>query len=196
MSFLSNLLGDAYREGMTEEEISNALQTANVGVVDATAPDITKLREMLSRANGEAAEYKKKLREKQTDAEAMEQERAAEQERLLQENKDLKRSIALSERKSKLMSIGYDEALATDTATAMVDGDLDKVITNQSTFLAGLKKDLLKEQMKGTPRPGSGAGNQGIDYNAKIADAKERGDLSEVAYYTRLQAQAEQSGED
>ena len=28
MSYLSDLLGDAYKEGMTEEEISTALQSA------------------------------------------------------------------------------------------------------------------------------------------------------------------------
>lgn len=29
MSYLSDLLGDAYKEGMTEEEISTALRTVN-----------------------------------------------------------------------------------------------------------------------------------------------------------------------
>lgn len=195
MSFLSDLLGTAYKEGMTEEEISNALQTAKVGIQTEPAPDITKLKELLSRANGEAADYKKKLREKQTDAEAAEQERRAEQERLRQENADLKRSIALSERKSKLIGLGYTEDLATETATAMVDGDLDKVIANQSAFLESMKQEILKDQMRQTPRPGAGAGNAGVDYDKKISEARASGDNAAVAYYTRLQAQAEQSGE-
>lgn len=194
MSFLSDLLGSAYKEGMTEEEISTALQTANVGVVKPSA-DADKLKELLSRANGEAAEYKKKLREKQTDAEAAEQERKAEQERLVQENKELKRSIALSERKSKLIGLGYDETLATETATAMVDGDLDTVISNQSAFLANMRQEILKGQMLGTPRPAAGAGTQGVDYKAKIAEAQSNRDMAAVAYYTRLQAEAEQAGE-
>ena len=193
MSFLSDLLGDAYREGMTEDDISNALQTANVGVIEATPTDLNKLREALSRANGEAAEYKKRLREKQTDAEAAEQERKAEQDRLIQENADLKRSIALSERKSKLIGLGYDEALASETATAMVDGDLDKVIANQSAFLANMKQEIIKGQMLGTPKPGAGAGTHGIDYNAKISEARANKDIAAVAYYTRLQAEAEQT---
>ena len=195
MSFLSDLLGTAYKEGMTEEEISNALQTAKVGIQTEPAQDITKLKELLSRANGEAADYKKKLREKQTDAEAAEQERKAEQERLRQENADLKRSIALSERKSKLIGLGYTEDLATETATAMVDGDLDKVIANQSAFLASMKQEILKDQMRQTPRPGAGAGSAGVDYDKKISEARASGDHAAVAYYTRLQAQAEQSGE-
>lgn len=31
MSYLSDLLGDSYKEGMTEEEISTALQAAGAG---------------------------------------------------------------------------------------------------------------------------------------------------------------------
>lgn len=195
MSFLSDLLGNAYKEGMTEEEISNALQSAKVGIQKLESTDMTKLKEMLSRANGEAAEYKKMLREKQTDAEAAEQERKAEQERLLQENKELKRSIALSERKAKLIGIGYDEALASETATAMVDGDLDKVIANQTMFLETMKQGIIKSQMQKTPRPSSGVDNPDVDYASKISEARDRGDISAVAYYTRLQAQAEQSAE-
>lgn len=195
MSFLSDLLGSAYRGGMNEEEISNALQSAKVGIQKPESTDTTKLREMLSRANGEAAEYKKMLREKQTDAEAAEQERKAEQERLLQENKELKRSIALSERKAKLIGIGYDEALASETATAMVDGDLDKVIANQTMFLETMRQGIMKSQMQNTPRPASGVGNPDMDYASKISEARDRGDISAVAYYTRLQAQAEQSTE-
>lgn len=190
MSFLSDLLGSAYKEGMTEEEISNALQTANVGVNKPSA-DIDKLKELLSKANGEAAEYKKKLREKQTDAEAAEQERKAEWEKLLARNAELERSIALSERKAKLIGIGYDEDLADKTATAMVDGDLDTVIRNQSSFLESMKQTILKGQMQGTPRPGAGVGSQGIDYKAKIAEAHANSDMAAVAYYTRLQAEAE-----
>ena len=33
MSFLQDLLGDAYKEGMTEEEVSKALEAKKVGVV-------------------------------------------------------------------------------------------------------------------------------------------------------------------
>jgi light-regulated signal transduction histidine kinase (bacteriophytochrome) len=195
MSFLSDLLGSAYKEGMTEEEISEALKTAKVGVTPETAPELNKLKEALSRANGEAAEYKKKLRERQTDAEAAEQERKAEQERLVEENKQLKRSIALAERKSKLIGLGYAEDLADKTAIAMVDGDLDTVIANQSAFLESMKQTILKGQMQATPRPGAGAGTQGVDYATKIAEASANADYAAVAYYTRLQAEADASGE-
>ena len=63
MSYLSDLLGSAYKEGMTEEEISTALQT----VKSTSDAEVNRLKAALSKANGEAADYKKQLRNKQTD---------------------------------------------------------------------------------------------------------------------------------
>lgn len=63
MSYLSDLLGDAYKEGMTEEEISTALQSAGAGAKDNEA-EVNRLKAQLSKANSEAADYKKQLRGK------------------------------------------------------------------------------------------------------------------------------------
>ena len=68
MSYLSDLLGEAYKEGMTEEEISTALQTAGAG--QSNTAELDKLKAQLSKANSEAADYKKQLRGKQTADEA------------------------------------------------------------------------------------------------------------------------------
>ena len=104
MSYLSDLLGTAYKEGMTEEEISTALEA----VRDNNETEVTRLKTALSKANSEAAEYKKQLRAKQTDDEANAAVQKEEHDKLVQENTDLKRSIALSEKKAKLLSMGYD----------------------------------------------------------------------------------------
>lgn len=186
MSYLSDLLGSAYKEGMTEDEISTALQTVGQG----NEAEINRLKAALSKANSEAADYKKQLRTKQTDDEAAEAERKANMEKLTQENADLKRSIALSEKKAKLLGMGYDEQLADSTATAMVDGDMDTVMANQSKYLEAQKKDILADKMKKTPRPAGGSENTGgTDYQKKIAEAQASGDYTAAAYYTRLMAQ-------
>lgn len=99
MSYLSDLLGSAYKEGMTEDEISTALQTVGQG----NEAEINRLKAALSKANSEAADYKKQLRTKQTDDEAAEAERKANMEKLTQENADLKRSIALSEKRQNCL---------------------------------------------------------------------------------------------
>lgn len=189
MSYLSDLLGKAYKEGMTEDEISAALETVGTG----NDAEVNRLKAALSKANSEAADYKKQLRTKQTDDEAAAAAQKEEHDKLAQENADLKRSIALSERKAKLLAMGYDENLATETATAMVDGDMDKVMANQNKYLEGQKKVIQADMMKKTPRPAAGAETGGVDYAKKIAEAQASGDYSAAAYYTRLKAQDDAS---
>lgn len=187
MSYLSDLLGKAYKEGMTEDEISAALETVGQG----NEAEVNRLKAALSKANSEAADYKKQLRTKQTDDEAAAAAQKEEHDRLVQENADLKRSMALSERKAKLLTMGYDESLADETAAAMVDGDMDKVMANQSKYLEVQKKNIQADAMRKTPRPAAGDdGNGGsMDYAKKIAEAQASGDYTAAAYYTRLQAQ-------
>lgn len=187
MSYLSDLLGKAYKEGMTEDEISAALETVGQG----NEAEVNRLKAALSKANSEAADYKKQLRTKQTDDEAAAAAQKEEHDRLVQENADLKRSMALSERKAKLLAMGYDESLADETAAAMVDGDMDKVMANQSKYLEVQKKNIQADAMRKTPRPAAGDDGSGgsMDYAKKIAEAQASGDYTAAAYYTRLQAQ-------
>ena len=187
MSYLSDLLGSAYKEGMTEDELSAALETVGQG----NDAELTRLKAALSKANSEAADYKKQLRGKQSEDEAAIAAQKEEFDKLIKDNEDLKRSMALSERKANLLGMGYDEALAAETATAMVDGDMDKVLANQSKYLEVQKKAIQADHMKKTPRPAAGAeGSEGsMDYAKMIADAQASGNVSAAAYYTRLQAQ-------
>ena len=192
MSYLSDLLGTSYKEGMTEEEISNALE----GMGNSSSAEINKLKVALSKANSEAADYKKQLRSKQSDDEAQAAAQKEEHDKLVKENADLKRSMALSEKTAKLLAMGYDEKLAESTATAMVDGDMDTVMANQSKYLEAQKKSISADHMRKTPRPASGAESGSTDYAKKATEAQANGDYSSAAYYTRLAAQESASGTD
>ena len=192
MSYLSDLLGTAYKEGMTEEEISKALETVN----GSNESELLRLKNALNKANSEAADYKKKLRDKQSDEEAAKQAKDEEYNKILQENTDLKRSISVSEKKAKLLAMGYDEKLAGETAIAMVDGDMDKVMTNQSIYLEAQKKEIKVDHLKNTPRPNQNSGENGeLNYEKMISEAQTENNLVGVAYYTRLKAQAEEQNE-
>ena len=185
MSYLSDLLGMSYRENMSEEEISKALE----GIDTNSNGEILKLKNALSKANSEAAEYKKKLREKQTDDEAAKLAKEEEYKKLESENAELKRSISLSEKKAKLLTMGYDEKLAIETATAMIDGDMDKVMQNQSIYLEAQKKSIEADHMRNTPRPKTGGEDDGtVNYDKLIETARKNGNFAEEAYYTRLKA--------
>lgn len=193
MSYLSDLLGSAYKEGMTEEEISTALQSVKELQTPGQGNDaeVNRLKGLLSKANAEAADYKKQLRTKQTDDEAAAAAQKEEHDKLVQENTDLKRSIALADRKAKLVTMGYDEKLADSTAAAMVDGDMDTVMANQSKYLEAQKKNIRTDQMRKTPRPAAGSEEgSGVDYKKKIEEAQASGNMSAAAYYTRLMSTA------
>ena len=186
---LSVLLGDAYKEGMTADEIISALEK----VADPNA-EVEKLRNAVTKANGEAAEYKKQLKAKRTDDENAAQEQADKLESMEKELAGLRKEKTVSEYKAKLVAQGYDEDLANETAAAMESGDMTTVFANNQKFLTDYAKRVVAEKLKGTPRGADGGtGGVGMDYSKEITEAQGRGDYAAAAYYTRLQAEAEAS---
>lgn len=191
MSYLSELLGTSYKEGMTEEDISNALEKLNKN----STSEADKLKIQLSKANSEAAEYKKQLRAKQTDDEAAAAETKAAIEKLMAENAELKKSMDIATKTAKLTAQGFSEELAKATATAMLDGDFDTVLTNQAKYLEEQRQAIKKDLMNGTPKPAVGSSSDvSIDLNKKIEEAKQAHDYGMQAYYMRLQQEQARSG--
>lgn len=154
---LRNLLGDAYKDGMTVEEIEAAL-------VDVTPPsndssEIERLKAALSKSNSEAAGYKKQLREKMTEDEQKAQKEAEERAELQAAYEKLLSETQISKNKAKFLSLGYDEKLAEETAEAMVKGDSEKVFTNQLKHQQNLEKKIRADVLKDTPPPVGGNGD-------------------------------------
>lgn len=192
MSYLSELLGEAYKEGMTADEISEALETKKVGNNES---EITRLKNALNKANSEAAEYKKQIRQNQSEEDRKAAEQKEEYEKIVKENADLKRSMNISAQKAKLIGLGYEEKLAEETATAMIDGDVEKIVSNQGIFLEAVKKNQKVTDMKNTPRPAAGGsdGDNGgaMNYDDLISKAQAEGNWANAAYYQRLKAMNE-----
>ena len=59
---IKDLLKDAYKEGMTVEDIETAL--AGIELPTDNSAEVEKLKRDLSKSNSEAADYKRQLREK------------------------------------------------------------------------------------------------------------------------------------
>lgn len=188
MSFLSDYLGTAYKEGMTEDELSAAIEK----IVKKSDADTANLKNLLSRANSDVKKYKDEAREGKSKEAA---ELADAKEALAkaeQANKDLQRTISLSTRTNELLAQGYTADLAAATAAALVDGDIDTVLKNQKAYAEQLEKTVQDKLLRGTPYPVSGGNSDPvIDYAKKISEANDAGRFAEAAYYTRLQAQAE-----
>src|SRR5690606_10613552 len=114
MADLKSILGDAYKEGMTVEEINKALEPINLyeGYVKQNISD---------KFASEAAEWRKKYNALLSEEERKEAERLEAEKQRDERLASLERDIAISEHKAKFLGLGYDEALATESAEALVN---------------------------------------------------------------------------
>ena len=173
-----DLLKDAYKEGMTLEEIESAL--ADVELPTDQTDEVKRLKEALSKSNSENAEWKKKHRDALSEEERKSQEVAEELKQLREQNEKLVRESNLSKHKAKFLGMGYEEALATDAAAAMVDGDTEKLFSYQQKHQEALEKKIRADALKGTPKPvpGNGDGGMTLD-NLRKMSAQERYEFSQ-----------------
>lgn len=170
-------------ENMTIEE--------KVAALEAYEPDMSGYvtKAQLDKVASEAASYKKKLREKMTAEEEKAAREAEERSALQARVEELERERTINKYTTSYLSMGYDEALAKETAEAMVSGEMDLVFANQRAFALNREKTLRAEILKSTPRPASG-NEPKVDYSGKLTEAMASGDFTAVAYYTRLAQEA------
>jgi len=153
--------------------------------------EVDKLKQAVSKANSEAAEWKRKHNALLSDDEKKRQESQEAFEKMEQELTALRKEKVVAEHKAKFLSLGYEESLAVETASALAEGDLNKVFTNMAAFQETHDKAVLAQNLKSTPVPP--AGTSTVDtksaYDKKIAEAQQRGDMAAVAAYMRLKAE-------
>ena len=153
--------------------------------------ELERQRAAVTKANGEAAEWKRKHTALLSEDEKKKQEDADKLASMEKELAELRKDKVVSDYKAKFVAQGYSEELADETAKALAEGDMTKVFANQQKFLADYAKGVKAEALKGTPKPPAGGSSTDVDFAKKIEEAQKSGDLTAVAYYTRLQAQAE-----
>jgi hypothetical protein len=151
---IKDLLKDAYREGMSVEDIEKALES--IELPNDGSAEIERLTAALSKSNSEAANYKKQLREKMTAEEAKAKEDADKMADLQSKYDTLLKESTISKNKARLLALGYDDALATEAAEAMMNGDTDKVFTCHKKHLDSVEKKIREDVLKNTPRPTGG----------------------------------------
>jgi hypothetical protein len=153
---IKDLLGDAYKEGMSLDDIEKALE--GIELPADNSAEIERLKTALSKSNSEAADYKKQLRDKMSEDERKAKEDADKQEKLQSDYDALLRKVNISENKAKLLALGYDDTLATETAEAMVNGETDKVFAAHKKHLDSVEKKIREDVLKDTPKPTGGNG--------------------------------------
>lgn len=153
--------------------------------------ELERQKAAVTKANGEAAEWKRKHTALLSEDEKKKQEDADKLASMEEELAELRKGKVVSDYKAKFVAQGYSEELADETAKALADGDMTKVFANQQKFLADYVKGVKAGALKRTPKPPAGGSATDVDFAKKIEEAQKSGDLTAVAYYTRLQAQAE-----
>lgn len=119
-------------------------------------PELEKLKAALSRANSEAAEYKRALREKQTEKERADAERAEADKAMREELETLRKEKRVSDYTGKCLALNMDADLAGKTAAALADGDMDSMFDCLRAFVEATKTRLNNEALN--RQPGLSAG--------------------------------------
>ena len=147
---------EGYAEMTTEQKLA-ALEGFEY---DDHAAELEKQKAAVSKANADAAEWKRKHNALLTDEQRKQQEQADKLESMEKELAGLRKEKTVSEYKAKLVAQGYDEALANETAAAMESGDMTTVFANNQKFLTDYAKRVVAEKLKGTPRGADGQGRR------------------------------------
>lgn len=193
---LKEVLGEAYKDGMTFDEVAEALKAhdlvdraeATKGMVSKV--DFDKTKSAFNKASSDLAAAKRQLKEKLSADEQSEIERRAADEAVQAELEGLRQYKAVNEHTVRFLKLGYSEKLAQETAEAMVAQDFDKVFANQQAFLAERDKALQKQlTLANDKRPPAGDSTDRKNFTRMAAEAGEQGNKIAQAYYTRLAQQ-------
>jgi cysteinyl-tRNA synthetase len=195
---LKELLGDAYKENMTIDEVNEAL--ANI-----TAPK-TVSKEQWDKTASELASSKKlvrelqeKLRELEESSMTAEEKLKAETERAQELQKALSQKLSALKAKEIFVSAGLTEADYSSILDVVVSEDEETTKTRAKSMVdlisaqkAAVEKAVKAELLKGTPKPPAGEGsNTGGDFEKEIEAARANGDMATVAALIRQKAMSE-----
>ena len=142
---------------MTAEEKLKALEEFEIETPKDNGDEVTKLKTALSKANSDAAEWKRQFREKQSEAERAEAERKEHEQAVEDELRTLRRDKTVSGYVAQCLALGYDKDLALRAAEAMADGDAASILACQQDFLESKQKEIEAAALNKQPTLTSGA---------------------------------------
>ena len=186
----TTILGEAYTDGMTDEEAQAIFTEMYVPKTQMDA-EVSKLKKSNDKLSSENADYKRKSRESMTEQQKLEAERAEALENLQTQNKALQRKIDIQSNLQNFLNMGYDQDLAMQSAEAMVDGDNATVMANNKIFIEkdrAMQRKAWEQEYSINPPAGNSGGK--VDFSKQIAEAQDRGDMVTVASLIRQQGEA------
>lgn len=157
---------EGYAE-MSAEDKLKALEEYEFDVPKDNSAEISNLKDALSKANSQAAEYKRAWREKQTEAERAEAERAEREKAVEDELRQLRRDKTVSGYIAQCLALGYTQDLAVRAAEAMADGNNADIFACQQEFLEMKQKEIEANALNKQPTL-----TVGSPPTAKVAEAE------------------------
>lgn len=144
-------------ESLSPEEKVNALLGYEFEAPKADESDeLKRVRKALNDASSEAANYKRALREKQSEAERAEADRLENEKKLQDELAAYRTKERISTYQAKLMAVGFDSDTASIMAKSLPEGISDEYFAVTKTFLDNQKQVLLSEALDRQPKPSVG----------------------------------------
>lgn len=119
-------------------------------------------KEVFDKTASECASWKKKHNALLSEEERKQQESNQAFEDMKAELEAMRKEKTLSGYKANFIAQGYAEELATEAATAMANGESDKLFAAQKRFLEQREKELRAQILKDTPKPPAGGGKDGL----------------------------------
>lgn len=164
---------------MSAEEKLAALEAFEFEVpAPKDSDEVTKLKTALSKANSDAAEWKRQFREKQTEAERAEAERKEREVAVEEELRTLRRDKTVSGYVAQCLALGYSQELALKAAEAMADNDAAGIMSCQQEFLEAKQKELEAAALNKQPSLTPGA--------PPTAKQAEQEDVNKMRHYFGL----------
>ena len=146
---IKKMLGDAYKDDMTVEELLKALEAVSEPA-KSTEPTVAK--STFDKMAADLADMKRKAKEKMTEEERAAQERKELEDRLLASE----RAVARMKQERSFEEGGYDSKTAATLAEALEKGDMSGFMKAHSEYMAeAMKKreaDIRAELLKATPK--------------------------------------------
>lgn len=163
-------------EEMSAEEQLEALKSYEFEDVEALKKDKANYKKRIDELTAELSKKKKEGSKNLSEAEQALEDLKAEKAELQEKYDELVKASSIASNKSKYLKLGFDEALAEDTATALADGDMEKVFANLEKHQASFEKKLKADAMRGATPSDKGAPTKAMSREEilKIKDPVER----------------------
>lgn len=144
---------EGYREDMTPEEKIALLSSYEEPVPDKGG---TNWKAQFDKASSELAAMKKQFKEKMSEDERKELERAENEKKMSDELAELKRERTVNQYTQSFMAQKYDAETAAAMAKAIADGDMDGMFEALKKGNDGMEQAIKTELLRNTPKPGGG----------------------------------------